>query len=118
MIRVYRINTGSCGACDIEITTAVTTASDVEWAHSPQDADVLLLTGPITHASKAALLGVLHEVPDIPVMAIGQCSVDGYPFGKGGVQELDDVVVQLGMRLDGCPPSPEDIVTLIHSQKS
>ncbi|HRC77207.1 MAG TPA: hypothetical protein PLO33_16115, partial [Kouleothrix sp.] len=46
MIKVYRINTGSCGGCDAEIEAAVAGAATLAWADSPAAADVLLLTGP------------------------------------------------------------------------
>jgi Ni,Fe-hydrogenase III small subunit len=113
MIRIYRINTGSCGACDGEINTIANTASEIEWAHSPQDADVLLVTGPITHTSKAAFLSILRDVGTLPLLAIGRCAIDGHPFGKGGVQALEDVVVPLNMRVDGCPPNPDTLLEVL-----
>lgn len=112
-IRVYRINTGSCRGCDREIGTVVADEADLVWADTPQDADVLLLTGPITHGSKAALLKLLQDVSHTPVLAIGRCAMDGHPFGKGGVAEFEEMMVQLRMRLDGCPPLPEAMVETI-----
>ncbi len=56
MIKVYRINTGSCGACDLEIAAAVATSSDLAWADSPANADAVLLTGPLTVGSRAAFM--------------------------------------------------------------
>ncbi len=115
MIRLYRINTGSCGGCDREIAAAVmsdTNATNtLTWVESPQDADLLLLTGPITPGSKAALLRLLRDVGDMPLLAIGRCAIDGHPFGKGGVQETADVTARA--QLEGCPPTVETITDII-----
>lgn len=115
MIRLYRINTGSCGGCDVAINEAIVQANHIVWADAPQSADALLLTGPITHSSKAALLNLLREVEHIPLFAIGRCAIDGHPFGKGGVQQLEEITVQLQHRLDGCPPLPEAIIKEIQA---
>ncbi len=115
MKRVYRLNSGSCGACDIEIQEVVLNTPGLEWAYSPQDADVLLLTGPIAPGIRAALLNLLREAGEKPLLAIGRCSIDGHPFGKGGVQQEEDLTVQLNHRLDGCPPTPEAIKEVLET---
>lgn len=113
MIRIYRINTGSCGGCDIEIVAAVVADTHLTWADSPYNADALLLTGPITPGSREPLLRLLREVNHLPLLAIGRCAIDGHPFGRGGVRELRDQVVQL--QVEGCPPTPKEIAAAIHS---
>ncbi len=109
MVRVYRLNTGSCGACDVAINEAVTAHAKLAWADTPQTADALLLTGPITPSSKTALLSLLRDVDTVPIFAIGRCAIDGHPFGKGGIQMVEEIVIQMQHRLDECPPSPETI---------
>lgn len=111
MITLYRLNTGSCGGCDVEIRLAVEAAADLAWAAAPDEADALLLTGPITLGSRAALLDLLRELGARPLLAIGRCAIDGYPFGSGGVKEQPRLAVRL--RLEGCPPTPEEITTAI-----
>jgi Ni,Fe-hydrogenase III small subunit len=113
MVRVYRINTGSCGACDVIINEAVAAHAKLTWADSPQNADALLLTGPITPSSKAALVNLLRDIGTIPIFAIGRCAIDGHPFGKGGIQATEEIVVQIHHRLDECPPAPETIAQLL-----
>ncbi|NJL34247.1 MAG: NADH:ubiquinone oxidoreductase [Chloroflexaceae bacterium] len=83
MIKLYKINTGSCGGCDIEIALAVAQATDLAWAATPYDADALLLTGPITAGSRNAVLALVGGAPLPPVLAIGRCALDGHPFGEG-----------------------------------
>lgn len=111
MIRIYRINTGSCGGCDMEIGAAVFADAGLAWADSPLNADALLLTGPITVGTRDALLRLLREAGDVPVLAIGRCAIDGHPFGKGGVQGMPEITVQV--QLDGCPPAPKEIAAAV-----
>ncbi len=58
MIKVYRINTGSCGGSDVEIEAAIAAGRELAWADSPRNADVLLLTGPLTAGSRPAFLAL------------------------------------------------------------
>jgi Ni,Fe-hydrogenase III small subunit len=111
MIKVYRINTGSCGGCDVEIEAAVAGSADLAWAESPSSADVLVLTGPLTTASRPAFLDIWNELSGrVPLLAVGRCAIDGHPFGRGGIAELPELAASL---LDGCPPTPGAIVEAI-----
>ncbi|HJZ47361.1 MAG TPA: NADH:ubiquinone oxidoreductase [Roseiflexaceae bacterium] len=111
MIKVYRINTGSCGGCDVEIEAAVAHSRELSWADSPHTADALLLTGPLTTSSRPAFLALWSELGGrIPLLAVGRCAIDGHPFGRGGVAELSQVKARL---LEGCPPAPGAIVEAI-----
>jgi Ni,Fe-hydrogenase III small subunit len=113
MIKIYHINTGSCGGCDIEIGSVIAIDPDLDLAATPQEADVLILTGPITAGSQRALSRLLPDARGVPLLVIGRCAIDGHPFGKGGMQELPDVAVRL--QLEGCPPTPEEIAAAIHN---
>ena len=111
MIRVYRINTGSCGGCDVEIESAVAEDAELAWADAPDSADVLLLTGPLTAGSRPAFLAIWQELAGrAPLLAVGRCAIDGHPFGHGGVAELAGVPA---LKLDGCPPTPSAIAEAI-----
>jgi len=112
MIKVYRINTGSCGGCDMEIAAVVAANADLAWADSPANADALLLTGPLTIGSRAAFMACWHELGgQVPLVVIGRCAIDGYPFGRGGLAEA--IKVQATLTLDGCPPEPKAIAEAI-----
>src|SRR5207253_1230213 len=112
MIKVYRINTGSCGGCDVEIAAALASSADLAWATSPTNADVLLLTGPLTISSRPVFLALWRELGgQVPLLAIGRCAIDGHPFGRGGLAELPEISARL--KLDGCPPEPRAIVEAI-----
>ena len=111
MIKVYRINTGSCGGCDVEIEAAIANGAGIAWADSPGSADVLLLTGPLTATSRPVFLALWNELRGrVPLLAIGRCAIDGHPFGHGGIAELPDLAAQT---LDGCPPAPGAIAEAI-----
>lgn len=111
---VYRLNTGSCGGCDSEIEAAIATDANLDYASTPLEADLLLLTGPVTHSSKAALQRILREAGEKPLLVVGRCAIDGYPFGKGGVEELEGIAMQ--QRLNGCPPDPKTIRDAVVNQ--
>jgi len=112
MIKIYRINSGSCGGCDVEIAAAVASSADLAWADSPFDADALLLTGPLTSGSRPAFMAIWRELGgQVPLLAIGRCAIDGHPFGRGGLADLPEVSARL--KLDGCPPEPRAIADSI-----
>jgi Ni,Fe-hydrogenase III small subunit len=111
MIKVYRVNTGSCGGCDVEIEAAVASSADLAWAEMPGSADVLLLTGPLTSGSRPVFLALWSDLEGrVPLLAIGRCAIDGHPFGRGGIAEVPEVAA---LTLDGCPPPPHAIAAAI-----
>src|SRR3954462_8232644 len=112
MIKLYRINTGSCGGCDIEIMSGVAASADLAWAGEPAGADALLLTGTLTTGSRSAFMALWRELGGrIPLLAIGRCAIDGHPFGHGGLAEAPGIGARL--KLDGCPPDPRAIAEAI-----
>jgi Ni,Fe-hydrogenase III small subunit len=114
VIQVYRFNTGSCGGCDLEVIAALAAAADIDWAATPREADVVLLTGPLTPGAKKAFMALLQELDHrAPVFAVGRCAIDGHPFGRGGVAVIPNLTVHLS--LDGCPPTPVQIAEAIRT---
>ena len=114
MIKVYRVNTGSCGGSDAEIEAAVALSKDLNWADDPFSADALLLTGPLTPGSRTAFMALWRELGgQVPLIAVGRCAIDGHPFGRGGLAEAPEITAQL--KLDGCPPDPHQIIAGIRS---
>lgn len=110
-IQVYRFNTGSCGGCDLEIIAAIAAADDIAWAATPQEADVLLVTGPLTYSIKGVLAAHVQGLSQIPVLIVGRCAIDGHPFGRGGVASVAELTVQRS--LDGCPPNGAQILAAV-----
>lgn len=113
-IRVYRLNTGSCGGCDSLIELAVRAGPELAWAESPYDADVLLLTGPITPVARPAVLALWRELAGrVPLIAVGRCAIDGQPFGRGGLAELPEIAARVS--LDGCPPARDQLLLAVRN---
>lgn len=110
-------NSGSCNGCDIELVALTTPRYDLERLGvrlhgSPRQADVLLVTGPVTRQARGALLRLYAQMPAPRlVMAVGSCALSGAAFRGcynvlGGVDE----VIPVDVYVPGCPPRPEAIV--------
>src|SRR5690554_1369044 len=113
MIRIYRVNTGSCGGCDVEIAAAVASSRDLAWAETPGSADVLVLTGPLTSDTRPWFLAIWKELQGrVPLLAVGRCAIDGHPFGRGGVAEQPEIIART---LDGCPATPIAIAEAVRA---
>lgn len=113
-IRVFHANTGSCGGCDARIMLAISQTPDLEIVSSPLDADVWLVTGVLSSFTRTTLMQMLSELPAYPhLVAVGQCAINGAPFGRGGFADASEF--RVSQKLDGCPPSLTDIIAAIRS---
>ena len=57
---IFHMNSGSCNGCDIELVAALTPRYDAEQLGvllqgSPRHADILCVTGPVTHTCRCLL---------------------------------------------------------------
>ncbi len=115
---LFRINTGSCNGCDVELaTTAMIPRYDAErlgckYTSSPKHADIVLVTGPVTARSEPYLIRLLDEIPEPRVIiAVGICPISGgvfrdcYPI-NGPLDKFVDVDVNVA----GCPVRPQSII--------
>lgn len=109
-IRVFHLCAGDCGACAAEVWAAVEGAPQLAWAFTPQQADVVVLTGSIPPSSRGAMLATYTSLiaGQVPVVVVGRCAIDGHPFGKGGIAALPDIEAR--RKVDGCPPLVEVVV--------
>lgn len=105
MIAVYHLNAGSSGAEEQVLAETVATTRELMWAYTPAQADVFVVTGPIPQGIRPALLAVwrTYIAGRAPLIALGRASIDGYPFGRGGVTEIPEV--QVAVKIDGDPPT-------------
>lgn len=111
MIKVFCVNTGSCGGCDREIEAMLTEVQGFELADMPRNADIIVLTGPITPAIRPLLQALLAEAGTRPLVAVGGCAITGHPFGRGGIEVLPDLPVRA--QISGCPPEPAAIAATL-----
>ena len=110
-------NSGSCNGCDIEILATTAPPYDVErlgvkLQGSPQHADILVCTGPVTRQAAARLLRVYEQMPEPKfVIAVGTCALSGGVFqGCYNILGGIDKVIPVDVYIPGCPPRPEAII--------
>ncbi len=116
-VQVRHVDTGSCNGCEIEIGAAFGGVYDVErygarLVASPRHADVLAVTGVVTHNMVEPLLRTVEATPrPRPVIAIGDCAHDcGMCAGASGVAGSVSDCVDVDLEVPGCPPHPDAIV--------
>src|SRR5882724_7581602 len=116
-ITVREVDAGSCNGCELEIHALNNAVYDVErfgirFAASPRHADVLLVTGPVTHNMKIALERTYAATPDPKwVVAVGDCGC-GYGVFEGSYAVIGavDKVIPVDLHIRGCPPRPIDLL--------
>lgn len=112
-LSIRQVDAGSCNGCELEIHALGNVYYDLErfglrFVASPRHADVLLVTGPVTHNMREALERTYRATPDPKwVVAVGDCGCDGGVFAGsyacvGGVS----AVIPVDLHIRGCPPSP------------
>lgn len=121
-IQVRHVDAGSCNGCEIEITSAFGPVYDLErygvrLVASPRHADVLLVTGPVTHNMRDPLLKAYEAMPAPKwVVALGDCAQKcGVFAGAYGVFGAVSDVVPVDVTVSGCPPTPEAIIAALRS---
>ena len=114
---VFHLNTGSCNGCDIEIMAGLTPRYDLErfgikLVGSPRHADVLLVTGPVTHKMADRLKRVYEQTPDPKaVIVVGTCGTSGGVFYDSyNLLGPVDKIIPVDVYVPGCPARPEAII--------
>ena len=108
---------GSCNGCEIELRLALSIAHDstrrgLSLASSPQQADTMLVTGPVTHNTQAHLGATWDAMPDPKfVVALGDCAIDGGVFrGSYAVAGGAGSTLPVDLAIRGCPPTARQIL--------
>jgi Ni,Fe-hydrogenase III small subunit len=116
-ITIREVDAGSCNGCELEINALSNAVYDIErfgirFAASPRHADVLLVTGPVTHNMKIALERTFAATPDPKwVVAVGDCGCGCGVFeGSYAVIGGVDKVIPVDLHIRGCPPRPIDLL--------
>jgi NADH-quinone oxidoreductase B subunit len=114
---VMHLPCGGCNGCDIEVIAALTPKYDIErfgvlQKGTPRHADILLVTGIVTHQIKDRLKRIYEMAPDPKcVVAMGSCAIDGDIFNGGyGYAGPLDKIVPVDVYIPGCPPRPEALI--------
>ena len=114
---LFHITAGSCNGCDIELVAVVTPRFDAErlgfkLAGSPRQADIVVVTGPITSQSLPRVLRAISQVPEPRcIVTMGSCPQSGNVFKEsyciaGPLSKYVPVDVDIA----GCEPKPEAII--------
>lgn len=75
---------------------------------SPRHADVMLVSGRLSHKMSTVLRNIYDEMPDPKwVISMGACASSGGIFNNYAVIQGCDHVVPVDIYLPGCPPRPE-----------
>ena len=114
---VFHLNTGSCNGCDIEIVAGLTPRYDLErfgikLVGSPRHADVLLVTGPVTHKMAVRVKRVYEQTPDPKaVIVVGTCGTSGGVFYDSyTLLGSIDKIMPVDVYVPGCPVRPEAVI--------
>jgi Ni,Fe-hydrogenase III small subunit len=112
-LTIRQVDAGSCNGCELEIHALNNVFYNCEkygihFTASPRFADLLLVTGPVTHNMEIALRRTYNATPSPKiVVAVGDCGRNGGVFGEGyaslgGI----DKVIPVDAVIPGCPPPP------------
>jgi Ni,Fe-hydrogenase III small subunit len=112
-LTIRQVDAGSCNGCELEIHAMNNCFYNCErfgihFTASPRFADLLLVTGPVSHNMEIALRRTYDATPDPKiVVAVGDCGCTGGVFGKsyaslGGIGQ----VIPVDACIPGCPPAP------------
>ena len=114
---IFHVNAGSCNGCDIELVSILTPRYDAErlgfrLAESPRQADIVVVSGPITMQTRDRLVRVLSQVPEPRVvLSLGSCPRSCNVFkGSYAVAGPLDRYTTVDVSIAGCPPKPEAII--------
>lgn len=116
-LHIRHVDTGSCNACEWELTALLNSVYDVQrlgidFVASPRHADVLVVTGGLTrNLAEALRLTYAAAARPKAVLAIGACACGQGLIGRTYAQAGD---VQSGVPVTvsvmGCPPKPQEIM--------
>lgn len=116
-LAIRELDSGSDNAAEIELVNLTTPYYDIErfgvsFVASPRHADVLVITGAVTHNMEIAVRKTYEAMPSPRlVVAVGDDACDGgiwkntYAVNGGA-----DRVVPVDIKIHGNPPSPREIM--------
>ena len=114
---ILHFDTGSCNGCDLEVWALLTPRYDVERfgggnRANPKQADILLITGPVTKKCEDRLRNLYEQVPEPKlVMACGNCASTGAPFHNCyNVCQGVDKVIPVDVYVPVCAARPEALI--------
>ena len=116
-LSIREVDAGSCNGCELEIHALNNAYYDLDrfglrFVASPRHADVLLITGPVTHNMREGLERTWRATPDPKwVVAAGDCAAGcgvfaASPACLGAVAKI----LPVDLTIPGCPPTPTQLL--------
>ncbi len=116
-VAIRQVDAGSCNGCELEIHALNNAYYDLErfgirFVASPRHADLLLVTGPVTHNMREALVRTLAATPTPRwVVAAGDCAAGcGVFAGSYACAGAVSAVIPVDLVIRGCPPTPVELL--------
>lgn len=123
-IHVMLVYTGGCNGCDIEIVNSILSPRfdaeqyNVFLTWNPREADVLVVTGPVTHLNRKPLEEIYKAIPNPKlVVAAGSCALMGgvYKNCYGDIpsEEIEgpvENIIPVDAKVPGCAVRPQDVL--------
>ena len=116
-LSLYIIDTGSCGACEIELQNLFNPFYDVstlgiEVVYDVKKADILLITGLLTQNMYEECKRVYTELNEPKrVITVGDCPVMLAPFKESfAIKGESNIHFNVVHHISGCPPEPTIIL--------
>lgn len=116
-IAIRELDSGSDNSPEIELVNLTTPYYDVErfgvsFVASPRHADVIAITGPVTHNMAVAVKKTYDATPEPKfVVAIGDDACDGGIFKDSyAVVGGADKIIPVDLKIRGNPPAPKEIL--------
>jgi Ni,Fe-hydrogenase III small subunit len=120
-LAVRELDSGSDNAVEIEMNNLTTPYYDIErfgitFAASPRHADVLAISGAVTHNMEIAVRKTYDAMPSPKfVIAVGDDACYGGIFaGTYAVNGGADKIIPVDLKIPGNPPSPHEIIRALH----
>jgi Ni,Fe-hydrogenase III small subunit len=120
-LAVRELDSGSDNAVEIEMNNLTTPYYDIErfgitFVASPRHADVLAISGAVTHNMEIAVRKTYDAMPSPKfVIAVGDDACYGGIFaGTYAVNGGADKIIPVDLKIPGNPPSPYEIIRALH----
>jgi len=110
-------DTFGLACCAIEMMSIVSSRYDISrfgmerFSSSPRQADLLIVSGRVTHKMSAPLRQVYDQMLEPKwVIAMGACASSGGMYRSYATLQGVDRIIQVDVYISGCPPRPEAIL--------
>ena len=119
-LALRHVDAGSCNGCEHELTLVTNPFHDLQRfgldiVASPRHSDALLVTGVVTARMAGPLRAAYEAMPEPRlVVALGDCAL-----GCGVLADASELaapleqLLEVDIRIPGCPPTPDTIAAAI-----